>query len=331
MIQFMGAEEEHVRQMAALLARRQEREREQFPFLPRKFEEIDETEPVIRHTLQKPHTFGIVAVRGIEVIGFLLYTFKGDEKRGRYIEIDYAASAVAAAEHPRLLRMMYAEAGAEWVKHGYFHHVLTVPLSDGQVVSQWLEQGFSYEQKYALLPLESFEPRETATGTSPHFREGNETDRDILRKVAAWNSIHQTSAPSWNPITKETMDEVRQSYEELVGNEKAKLWFAERQGQVAGFHVYFPAEHLYSLLLPEKTAELAAAATNPAFRGKGMGTALANYCFMKMKQEGFDYLLADWHTPNHLSSYFWPRLGFQPVAARLARKLDSRISWARGE
>ena len=41
LIQFMGIEDRHIRQMAVLLAKRQERERKRFSFLKAMFEEID--------------------------------------------------------------------------------------------------------------------------------------------------------------------------------------------------------------------------------------------------------------------------------------------------
>jgi hypothetical protein len=46
---------------------------------------------------------------------------------------------------------------------------------------------------------------------------------------------------------------------------------------------------------------------------------------------GYDYALADWHTPNHLASYFWPKLGYQPFMIRMVRKVDNRIAWAHGQ
>nr|WP_249023489.1 hypothetical protein [Planococcus salinarum] len=64
MIQFVGVEEVHIRQMSALLAKRHAKERKAFPYLPEAFEEIDEAEQVIRQQLKKPFVSGIAAVRG---------------------------------------------------------------------------------------------------------------------------------------------------------------------------------------------------------------------------------------------------------------------------
>lgn len=330
MIQIIGMEEKHIRQMSALLAKRQERERKVFNFLPERFEEIDDTEEVLRKLLVRPFINGIVAVRGIDVIGYLLYEFKEDAKNGRYVWMDYESIAISEREHPRLLRLLYANAGAEWIKHGYFNHILLAPLSDETVIDQWLDQSFSFDQKYGILSLYDYEPKEEPI-PKLKFREGSKEDSPLLKKVAMWNSIYQATAPSWQPITKETLEDVKESYEALSKNQDAYLWMAEQGDRVAGFHVYFRKENPVSLIIPENCVELPAASTNPALRGRGIGRALANHCFSEMKKQGFDYIIADWRTSNQLASYFWPKMGFQPVMVRMTRQIDPRIAWARGE
>lgn len=330
MIQFVGVEEVHIRQMSALLAKRHEKERKAFPYLPPAFEEIDEAEQVLRKQLKKPFVNGIVAVRGIDVIGYLLYEFEEDADRGRYILMNYESIAISDKEHPTLLRLLYADAGAEWVKNGYFNHVLMVPLSEQSLVEQWLEQGFSYEQKYAVLALKDFEASGTADRGKVTIRRGDRNEAPLLKKVALWNSIHQAAAPSWQPITKETMENIKRSYMGLSEDKEAYLWIAELGERIAGFQVYFRKEDDLSLSTPLNCAELSAASTNPDMRGKGIGRMLANHCFTEMKGEGFDYLYADWHTPNQIASYFWPRLGFEPFMIRMSRKIDPRIAWAHG-
>jgi len=331
MIQFVGVEEVHIRQMSALLAKRHEKERKAFPYLPPAFEEIDEAEQVLRKQLKKPFVSGIVAVRGIDVIGYLLYEFEEDADRGRYILMNYESIAISDKEHPTLLRLLYADAGAEWVKNGYFNHVLVVPLSEQSLVEQWLEQGFSYEQKYAVLQLKDFEASDSAERGKINIRRGDQRDAPLLKKVALWNSIHQAAAPSWHPITKETMENIKRSYMDLSEDKEAYLWIAELGERIAGFQVYFRKDDDLSLSTPLNCAELPAASTNPDMRGKGIGRMLANHCFTEMKEEGFDYLYADWHTPNQIASYFWPRLGFEPFMIRMTRKIDPRIAWAHGD
>lgn len=330
MIRFMGMEEKHVRQMAALLAKRQERERKIFPFLPARFEEIDEAETVLRKMLERPFIGGIVAVRGIDVIGYLLYEFKENAERGRYVWMDYESIAISKHEHPRLIRLLYADAGAEWVKHGYFNHTAMVPLGEQKLLAEWLDQSFHFEQKYAVLPLEQYEPKDVTPQPAISIRRGGKEDVLLYKKMALWNSIHQIAAPSWNPITKETLEDVKNGYEELAEDEGARIWIAEQGAQIAGFHVYYKGDDSFDMVLPENCIELPAASTNPELRGRGVGRSMANHCFNALKKEGFDFVFTDWRTSNHLASYFWPQLGFKPVMVRMSRQIDSRIAWAHG-
>jgi len=245
--------------------------------------------------------------------------------------MDFESVAISSGEHPSLLRLLYADAGAEWIKHGYFTHVIMIPLGQQLLVEQWLEQGFGYEQKYAVLQLKDFDRFDHADPGKLKIRKGDRQDAGLLKKVALWNSIHQAAAPSWKPITKETMEDIKRSYMDLSEDKEAFLWIAELGERIAGFHVYFRKEPGKSLAIPANCAELPAASTNPDLRGKGIGRILADHCFTEMKKEGFDYLYADWHTPNQLASYFWPRLGFEPFMVRMSRKIDPRITWAHGD
>lgn len=159
MIRFVSLDEKFFPQMAELLALRHTAERSNYSFLPEKFENPEETEKILRAEIVKPFMNGIVALRDEKVIGYMLYEFKENAQKGRHIYINYPSVATDATAHPRLVRLMYAEAGAEWVKHGYFQHLIFAPLGNEKQINEWLEQGFHFEQKYALLDIRSYEPK----------------------------------------------------------------------------------------------------------------------------------------------------------------------------
>lgn len=327
MIRFVQYEEKYIPQMAEILAVRHRAERRQFSFLPERFENTEETEKVLLNTMSKPYSGGLVTLRGEEVIGYLLYEFKQDAARGRYVSIGYPSLAIREDEHPRLVRLMYAEAGAEWIRNHYYEHIIYAPMSNQPIMLELLEQSFRFDRRYALLQLDSYENKGDGT-TKVTLREVAEDDYSLLRKMAHWNSIHQATAPSWQPITKETLGKVQKEYAELTENPAVKIWIAEQNSIPAAFHVYHPAATETSMVTPEKTAHLAAAATNTDFRGRGIGKAMADYSFEKIEELGFDFIMADWRTQNYLSSYFWPKLGFQPYMVRMVRTVDARISAA---
>ena len=327
MIRFVQFDETYIPQMAELLAARHALERKRFPFLSDRFESpIAAAELLIEETA-RPYAAGVVALRYDEVIGYMLYEFKQDAVRGRYVSIGYPSLAVKNGEHSRLVRLLYAEAGAEWVRNGYFEHVLYVPVGNDAIILEWLEQSFRFDQRFAVLPLEDYEPKGDGT-TTVEFRKV-EDDPSILQKMAHWNSLHQATAPAWKPITKENLEEERKNYEELAGSRGIQLWIAEQNDIPAAFHVYKPQE-ANTMVASENAAYLVSASTNMELRGKGIGKAIADHCFQEIKILGYEHILVDWHTPNHLASYFWPKLGFQSYMIRMVRTVDSRIAWAHG-
>ena len=71
-----------------------------------------------------------------------------------------------------------------------------------------------------------------------------------------------------------------------------------------------------------------AAGTKEWARGRGIATALLRRGLAHARAAGYCHCLTDWRSPNLLASRFWPWRGFQPVAYRLARRVDPRIAWA---
>ncbi|WP_438313402.1 GNAT family N-acetyltransferase [Sporosarcina sp. FA9] len=329
MIRFVQFEEKYIPQMAELLASRQMKERIRFGFLPERYENAEETAKILREETSKPFTAGIVTLRFDEVIGYLLYEFKQNATRGRHVSVSYPSLAIKEGEQSRLVRLMYAEAGAEWVRNGYFEHVLFAPVGNDPIILELLEQSFRFDQRYAILSLNSYVAKSDGTARV-NFREVTKDDSSLLQKMAPWNSIHQAAAPSWSPLTKESIDKVRKEYAGLAVDDESTMWIAEQNSIPAAFHVYYPADANGSIVTPENSAHLAAASTNVEMRGKGIGKAIADYCLGEMEEKGYKYIMADWHTPNPLASYFWPKLGFQSYMIRMVRKVDPRISWADG-
>src|SRR6185312_11145513 len=106
MIRFVQFDETYIPQMAELLAERHTEERKRFPFLPERFESpIAAAEQLIEETA-RPYVAGVVALRHEEVIGYMLYEFKQNAARGRFVSIGYPSLTVKKGEHPRLVRLL---------------------------------------------------------------------------------------------------------------------------------------------------------------------------------------------------------------------------------
>ena len=121
-----------------------------------------------------------------------------------------------------------------------------------------------------------------------------------------------------------------EGFAELASKEDWTIWLAERGDAVLGYAAFATTDDagVDDLLTPARCIELKIAATKPEARGEGLGTLLARYGLERAREEGYESCLIDWHVPSLLASRFWPKFGFEPVAYRLARRIDPRIAWA---
>jgi len=330
-MRFEAFREEHLDDAAQLLAQRHRRDRETRPHLPEKYSENSIARQALEAEWKKENGTGIVAIKGEEVAGFLLGIPMVDTNRGRSVWIPYAGSAIAAGESAELYRHLYAHLAGQWVAKGYFQHFAQVPAGDAELVDAWFRLGFGHQQVYALLDLDEVPAEIRPIDDDLVIRRGTVEDREALRQAAEWNTLHQAQAPGWNPVLPEILEETRAGYAGIVDDREAKLWIAERQGELVGFHVYWPVSpEQEDMIAPEKCVDLVAASTRPDMRGTGIGQLLTGFCLQQVKAEGYRYCRTDWFMLNLLASRFWPQQGFQPVMYRLARRMDERIAWANG-
>ena len=118
---------------------------------------------------------------------------------------------------------------------------------------------------------------------------------------------------------------------ELVDEEDVVVYLAFVDGQVASVQGYWPAEPTdTNLLVPAGTADMSVGGTLPAFRRRGISTALSRVVLASARADGFNMMKTDWRSTNLLAASFWPGQGYNPVAYRLVRRIDPRIAWAKG-
>ncbi len=149
---------------------------------------------------------------------------------------------------------------------------------------------------------------------------------------------HQSQAPVYAPYwfgeyaPFADKEAIRQESIEILQDENAKFWLALRNGRIVGYQLYMPAsphfEKIDNLMVPEQCSYLAIAATREEEQGRGVGRALTAHGLAAAQSGGYTHCFTDWRVTNLLSSRFWPRQGFRPVAYRLSRRLDERIAWS---
>lgn len=321
----------HVGAAGRLLAARHTAERRGTPVLQQIFEGPEQAVRVIEDLLVQPGTGGVAAIRGEELVGYLIGRLDTDKLRERHVWVAYAGTAIAEGESAELYRDMYAAAAAEWVKRGAFRHYALVPAGDAKSMDGWLRLGFGYEQVHGVqtIPTE-LEQLQLADGVE--IRLARKEDEPAIRKAAVYIMEHQAREPVWGVAFAEDRKRFEEGYAGLIEDDAGFLWVSVKDGGLLGFQAFFPAEAAESdMMMPGSCICLEVGATAPHARGMGVGKALTRRGLTHARQAGYVNCVTDWRITNLESSRFWPKRGFVPYAYRLVRQVDPRILWATGK
>jgi GNAT superfamily N-acetyltransferase len=228
---------------------------------------------------------------------------------------------------------MYAQVAADWLADGAFTHRVQLPAGDYAAMDAWFHLTFGLEQIHGLCDLtrlDEAEQHETPRGIE--IRQAREEDFPGIIDISDAIARHQAGSPSFAPMTPETPEALREGYTDFLDEEDVTAWVAMDGGTVASFQIFhpMPSDGL-DLHIPPQCVELVVAATRPELRGQGISAALTQAGLRWAREAGNDWCEADWRAANIQSSRFWPRFGFEPVILRLARVIDERAAWARGD
>jgi len=318
-------------QAAELLAQRHQRDRAALPDLPPRFEDPAHAGTALEAAMQKPHFSGVAALRNGHLAAYLLGDMVLDALWGRSAWIRPVGLGLAADQSGELLRHLYAALGARGVAAGCFAHFAVIPVADPGLVHLWFSLSFGIEQVHALLNLKSFDLDASAPTLPPgiEIRRAVPADSPLLAEFSDVIWRHQIEAPVWGIHLPES-DE-RDGWAELPTDPGVLLWLAFQGRDLVGTQGYWPADPPPdNILFPDHCAHMSVAGTRPSHRGQGITRALTRYGLAQARINGYQYVETDWRSTNLLASQVWPRQGFRPVAYRLVRRIDPRITWARG-
>ena len=252
---------------------------------------------------------GAEALRDGRSVGKLLAKLEENDVRGRHAWSALGDHRLGPGEEPALFRELYSAAAEAWVADGYLDHYVVVP-ADQEELAVWYSLSFAQQQVHGKLVLGPREPRVPEGFT---VRLGGPEDLDIAMRLAFVIFDHQASSPTWAGVPAPPEDEVRTSYAEYLA-EPGVTYFVAEAGEE-------PLGHLILERVDDTTVELPVAATLPAARGLGVGTALTDVALGWAFDQGFPVCLTDWRSANLLSSSFWTARGFEPTAYRLVRSI----------
>ena len=135
------------------------------------------------------HASGAVALRGGQVVGFLLGTRKNDQTWGANVWVEAAGYAV---DEPELVRDLYAFSSQRWVDEGRARHYALVPGLDDQVEA-WFRLSFGAQQAHGIKEVDE-------RRWPPGARRAEHRDIEALIELAPLISRHHALAPVFSGI-----------------------------------------------------------------------------------------------------------------------------------
>lgn len=313
--------EQHLPAAAQLLADRHRRHRTAEPWLSVRFEDPQTTEAEIVGEWKAEHASGAVAVRGGEVVGYLLGAPKSSPMWGPNVWVESAGQALAAGEDPELMRDLYAAAATRWVEQGRTAQYVLVPAMDEQLVGAWFRLGFGHQQTHAVRDNLTTPPIVPANLT---VQLAERADIPVLAQLECELPRHQGLAPCFSAGEQGTVEQSIAEWEEDWGDPDFTTWVAVHDNRVVGSAVGCALTKSSSnagLIRPDNAGFLGFAAVLPEARGLGAGRALGETVMHWSHMAGYDCVTTDWRQTNLLSSRTWIRLGFRPTFLRLHRTI----------
>jgi GNAT superfamily N-acetyltransferase len=310
-IEVLPLEDDQLQAAAALLGDRHRRHREAEPLLPK----VDDFDAQLERDLEPEGAAGVVAIRGDDVVAYLVGRLEPDSHLGDLrAVVDFAGCAAAEGE-AETIRDLYAALAARWVAAGANRHLALIPATDEALMDSWLRLAFGVQFVFAVRETEAMKP----VRANVKIRPGAPDDLELVARLDRGLYEHQAQSPSFSGLKIPTDDEFRTEWSDLWDDPELFTHFvAERDGTAIG-HIVLYRRPTGDLRVPEDNIDISHAATLPTARRTGVSLALTGHALTWAREHGFRSMTADWRSVNLLASRHWPRIGFRPTYYRLYR------------
>jgi GNAT superfamily N-acetyltransferase len=214
------------------------------------------------------------------------------------------------------VRDLYAVAGQRWAEEGRERHFALVPAVDAEL-EPWYRLSFAQMQLDAIRPSGG---TVTAPPAGVTIRPGGPEDLEtVALQLAGLIWEHQALPPAFTGLTPPPPEEARADWAETLEASDVTYFVALEDRRAVGHSVLYPPDPDFGI--PRDAVRLAATATLPDARGRGIGLALLEHGLAWAEEAGYATVVTDWRVPNLLASRFWPARGFRPTFHRLSRQL----------
>lgn len=319
--QFTVFQNEHIPQAADALVRQSAELRKRFPLLPERIQDKKAASSFLQALCEKSKGKGCILLQQNEIVSFILGYYDKNPFFGDYMWVPFGGIVLPHENSFEAFRALYTAAGELWIKDKILNHYLICPALD-----DWMQSAFSLsfgqEQVYAIAPLQG-ERDEISLPDGLSMREIKPSDAGQLAQKCHWIAEHLNRAPVWAPVPVEHMENIRAGYAELANDDTSTTWVALDGEEIVSYVCVYTEDigAIHYLGVPQ-AAHFSIAATDPAYRGRGIGRALFTHILNIAREQGHDRIFTDWRITNLEASRYWPTFGFEPFSYRLLRRVN---------
>lgn len=283
----------------------------------------EQYEAILREELAKDVSRALMLLADDQLVGYMIAVIKTDPHRGKSGWVNLGGWAILP-EYSSSLNLLYAGIAEDWVSRKILSHYCLVFHNDGEKFYLLQDLGFAKEQTHALLALKDYvtEPSDSSPSDLV-LRKADENDGHHISGFSRIIAEYQATSPCFASAPDAYLKALDKGFGELPDDEEAEITLAIRGDVAVAIEIFF--EEKPHLLSPRNSVELSVGAVKGECRGGGIGRQLTEYSFADQKAKGREYIVTDWRCANLLSSRFWPKTGFEPVAHRLVRRIDPYI------
>ncbi len=305
---------------ATLLADRHRRHRIAEPLLDPAYEDPAAARLEIEAQLAIEGATAWTALRDGAVAGYVIGAQKDPELWGPNIWVEVAGHA---ADHPSVVRALYAVAADVWLAAGAVNQHALVPASDPELVDAWFSLDFGTQHFHAVreVPPASF-------GVVPRsefvIRRPTREDIPALAELELVLPRHLIGAPVFSRLKIPPVADVEAELAADFDDPSYTTFVAEHDGIVVGSAIgcaLSKSSGATSLNRPANAGFLAYAAVLPAARGLGVGKALAETVLAWARDAGYPTIQTDWRSTNIEADRSWRGLDFRPTFRRMHRSI----------
>lgn len=264
---------------------------------------------------------GVLVMRGDDPAAFILAGQRAGASWGANAWVD--AAGMGGDDH-QALREGYAVNAERWVGEGRTHHYVVVNAADRTQLDAWFSLSFGIQHVHAIRePVDpAFQPVQPP-GISVRLIERRDLPESARLGVVL--PMHVAQSPIFSQVPVETVEELLAEAEADFGDPRFTEFVAEHEGHIAGITVSCligESPGNTPLMRPANAGLLGHAAVDPDARGLGVGRALGERVLAWSRDEGHDWIGADWRSTNLEADRTWRALGFRPTFYRLFRAID---------